>query len=382
MRFIPHRELPTRTILHKSSGVLKPGEMCLVLGCPGAGCSTFLKTIANQRGEYAGVGGDVRYAGIDSTEMAEYYKGEVAYNQEGDIHISTLTVAQTMEFALSTKTPGPNGRLPGVSRKEFDTMVQDAILKMLNISHTHQTLVGDEFVRGVSGGERKRVSIAEMMATRARVQCWDNSTRGLDASTALDFTKSLRVMTDVLGQTTFVSLYQAGESIYELFDKVIVLDKGRQVYFGPTSEARAYFENLGYRPLPRQSTPDYLTGCTDPNERQFADGRSERDTPSSPEGLENAFHGSSTHPKLQRSLGEFKHRMETEKEDQEAFRAAVVADKKRGISRKSPYTLGFAGQVKALTIRQFRVRLQNRFQLSTSLGMAIVSVPVSMGTDF
>ena len=199
--------------------------MCLVLGCPGAGCSTFLKTIANQRGEYAAVGGDVRYAGIDATEMAKYYRGEVAYNQEGitarfqscvflslitrpgDIHISTLTVAQTIEFALSTKTPGPNGRLPGVSRKEFGTMVQDAVLKMLNISHTRQTLVGDEFVRGVSGGERKRVSIAEMMATRARVQCWDNSTRGLDASTALDFAKSLRVMTDVLGQTTFVSLY-------------------------------------------------------------------------------------------------------------------------------------------------------------------------------
>jgi len=78
---------------------------------------------------------------------------------------------------------------------------------MLNISHTKQTLVGDEFVRGVSGGERKRVSIAEMMATRARVQCWDNSTRGLDASTALDFVKSLRIMTDVLGQTTFVTLY-------------------------------------------------------------------------------------------------------------------------------------------------------------------------------
>ena len=77
---------------------------------------------------------------------------------------------------------------------------------MLNISHTTQTLVGDEFVRGVSGGERKRVSIAEMMATRARVQCWDNSTRGLDASTALDFIRSLRLMTDVLGQTTFVTL--------------------------------------------------------------------------------------------------------------------------------------------------------------------------------
>jgi ATP-binding cassette subfamily G (WHITE) protein 2 (SNQ2) len=93
-----------------------------------------------------------------------------------------------------------------MSRKEFDETVQTTLLRMLNISHTAQTLVGNEFVRGVSGGERKRVSIGEMMATRARVQCWDNSTRGLDASTALDFVKSLRIMTDVLGQTTFVTL--------------------------------------------------------------------------------------------------------------------------------------------------------------------------------
>jgi len=123
-----------------------------------------------------------------------------------DIHIATLTVAQTLSFALSTKTPGPNGRLPGISHTEFNEAVQSTLLRMLNISHTAQTLVGDEFVRGVSGGERKRVSIAEMMATRARVQCWDNSTRGLDASTALDFVKSLRIMTDVLGQTTFLTL--------------------------------------------------------------------------------------------------------------------------------------------------------------------------------
>ncbi|KAJ3738065.1 P-loop containing nucleoside triphosphate hydrolase protein [Lentinula raphanica] len=189
-----------------SSGVLKPGEMCLVLGCPGAGCTTFLKTIANQREEYANVSGQVLYAGMDAAEMAKYYKGEVVYNEEDDRHIATLTVEQTLKFALSTKTPGPNGRLPGVSRQEFDQEVLDTLLRMLNITHTRRTLVGDEFVRGVSGGERKRVSIAEMMTTRARVQSWDNSTRGLDASTALDFVKSLRVMTDILGQTTFVTL--------------------------------------------------------------------------------------------------------------------------------------------------------------------------------
>lgn len=190
---------------------------------------------------------------------------------------------------------------------------------MLNMSHTENTLVGDEFVRGVSGGERKRVSIAEMMATRARVQCWDNSTRGLDASTALDFVKSLRVMTDVLGQTTFVTLYQAGEGIYDLFDKVLVIDQGRQVYFGPPTSARKYFEGLGYKALPRQSTADYLTGCTDPNERQFALGRTGNTVPSNPAALESAFMHSAIKREVDADLEKFKMRMEADRVDQETY---------------------------------------------------------------
>ncbi|KAL5519548.1 SNQ2_1 [Sanghuangporus vaninii] len=375
------RAMPTRTILHKQSGVLKPGEMCLVLGCPGSGCTTFLKAISNQRREYYSVSGDVRYAGIDADEMARHYKGEVVYNQEDDIHLATLTVAQTLQFALSTKTPGPNARLPGVSRKDFAKEVQNTLLKMLNMEHTANTLVGNEFVRGVSGGERKRVSIAEMMATRAHVQCWDNSTRGLDASTALDFVKSLRIMTDVLGQTVFVSLYQAGEGIYDLFDKVMVLDEGRQVFYGPPTEARAYFENLGYNKLPRQSTADYLTGCTDKNERQFAPGLSAHSVPSTSESLESAFRESRFGQRLADDVNKYKLLQETEKADQEAFRAAVAAAKKKGVSRKSPYTLGFLGQVKALTRRQFQLRIQDKFQLYTSYGLSWI-LAIVIGAAF
>ncbi|KAJ7922816.1 pleiotropic drug resistance ABC transporter [Mycena leptocephala] len=360
------KEGPSRTILHKSSGMVKSGEMCLVLGCPGAGCTTFLKAIANHRETFKSVLGEVLYQGLDAETMQKYYKGEVVFNQEDDTHIATLTVAQTLSFALSTKTPGPNGRLPGLSRKEFDAQVQDTLLRMLNILHTKQTLVGDEFVRGVSGGERKRVSIAEMMATRARVQAWDNSTRGLDASTALDFIKCLRIMTDVLGQTTFTTLYQAGEGIYELFDKVMVLSEGRQV-------------------LPRQSTADYLTGCTDPNERQFAAGRSARDVPSTPEALESAFQTSRFSRDLDDSREKYKLLMETEREDQEAFRAA-------GVSKKSPYTLGFTGQVRALTVRQFQMKMQDKFHLYTSftlstvlslvLGAAFLNLPTTSAGAF
>ncbi|THH06687.1 hypothetical protein EW146_g9533 [Bondarzewia mesenterica] len=376
------QNIPTRPILHRNSGILKPGEMCLVLGTPGSGCTTFLKAIANQRSEYYRVDGDVRYAGINSEEMAKYYSGELVYNAEDDIHISTLTVGQTFDFALSTKTPGPKGRLPGVSRKEFNDAVKSTLLKMLNITHTEKTLVGDEFVRGVSGGERKRVSIGEMMTTRARVQCWDNSSRGLDASTALDFVKALRVMTDVLGQTTFVTLYQAGEGIYELFDKVMVMDHGRQVYFGPPNEARAWFEDLGYKSLPRQSTPDYLTGCTDPNERQFAPGRSEADVPSTPEALEVAYLSSSAAKDIAISLQDYKVFMEVEKTDQEAFRASVADDKKRGVSKKSPFTLGLVDQVIALTRRQFQMRLQDSFQIITSYTLSTALAFVVGGAFF
>jgi ATP-binding cassette subfamily G (WHITE) protein 2 (SNQ2) len=166
--------------------------------------------------------------------------------------------------------------------------------------------------------------------------------------------------------------YQAGESIYELFDKVLVLDEGRQVFFGKPSEARAYFESLGYNPLPRQSTADYLTGCTDPNERQFAAGRSALTVPSTPQMLEDAYLDSRYARDMVDSRDKYKLHMETEKTDQEAFREGVISDKKKGVSQKSPYTLGFTGQVRALTSRQFQMRLQDKFQLYTSFTLSLV----------
>jgi len=166
--------------------------------------------------------------------------------------------------------------------------------------------------------------------------------------------------------------YQAGEGIYELFDRVMVLDQGRTVYFGPPDQARAYFEQLGYRSLPRQSTADYLTGCTDPNERQFAPGKSIDQVPSTPEALEAAFRSSDLARDISGQLAQYKSRMETEKTDQEAFRAAVAEDKKKGVSLKRPYTLGLKDQVIALTRRQFQRRLQDKFQIYTSYGIMTV----------
>lgn len=135
--------------------------MVLVLGRPASGCSTFLKAIANKREGYLAVNGDVRYAGIDAPKFRERYRGEVVYNPEDDDHHATLTVAQTILFALSLKTPAK--RLPDETIKTFQNTILNMLLKMLNIEHTSDTIVGNQFIRGVSGGERKRVSIAEMV---------------------------------------------------------------------------------------------------------------------------------------------------------------------------------------------------------------------------
>ncbi|KAJ6007540.1 hypothetical protein N7540_011516 [Penicillium herquei] len=361
-------------ILEGFRGLTRPGEMVLVLGRPGSGCTTFLKVIANQRAGYTGVDGDVLYGPFESDEFAKRFRGEAVYNQEDDIHHPTLTVSQTLGFALDTKTPGK--RPFGVGKTEFKEKVTRMLLKMFNIEHTANTVIGNQFIRGVSGGERRRVSIAEMMITSATVLAWDNSTRGLDASTALDFAKSLRILTNIYKTTTFVSLYQASESIYNQFDKVLVIDNGRSVFFGPTSEARAYFEDLGFRQKPRQTTPDYLTGCTDPFEREFKDGRSEENVPSTPEALVQAFEKSVYSKTLDEEMQAYRAQVQHDKQIYDDFELANQEAKRKLTPKSSVYSIPFHLQIWDLVQRQFLIKYQDRFALTvswiTSTGIAII----------
>lgn len=167
-----------------------------------------------------------------------------------------LSVAQTLNFALRMKTPTSGARPSNESREDFENNYGGTLLKTFGIDHTRDTLVGNEFVRGVSGGERKRVSIAEVLANRASVVGWDNSSRGLDASTALEYVRHVRTITNVSGAASFVSLYQAGNQIYELFDKVLVIAAGHCIYWGPRIMARPYFEEMGFKCVQGQNVAD------------------------------------------------------------------------------------------------------------------------------
>lgn len=253
-----------RQIISNVNALAEAGEMILVLGRPGAGCSSFLKVTAGEIDQFAGgVSGEVAYDGIPQEEMMKRYKADVIYNGELDVHFPYLTVKQTLDFAIACKTPAL--RVNNVSKKEYIASRRDLYATIFGLRHTYNTKVGNDFVRGVSGGERKRVSIAEALAAKGSIYCWDNATRGLDASTALEYAKAIRIMTNLLKSTAFVTIYQASENIYETFDKVTVLYSGKQIYFGLIHEAKPYFAKMGYLCPPRQATAEFLTALTDPN---------------------------------------------------------------------------------------------------------------------
>jgi len=216
------------------------------------------------------------------------------------------------------------------------------------------------------------------MVARATVCSWDNSTRGLDASTALDYAKSLRILTDIYKVTTFVSLYQASENIYQQFDKVLVISEGRQVFFGPARDARAYFEGLGFLEKPRQTTPDYLTGCTDAFEREYKPGRSEVDTPTTSDDLAQEFNKSQFATQLDAEMSTYMAQMEKEKHIYDDFQIAVK-ESKRHAPKRSVYSIPFYLQVWALMKRQFLLKWQDKFALFMSYATSI-TVAIILGT--
>lgn len=202
-------------ILRNLEGVVHNGEMVAILGPPGSGCSTFLKTIAGDtHGFYVADNATINYQGINPKQMQSDFRGEAIYTAEVDHHFPQMTVGDTLYFAARARCPK---NIPdGISRHEYAQHLRDVIMAMVGISHTKNTRVGDDFVRGVSGGERKRVTIAEASLSYSPLQCWDNSTRGLDSANAVEFCRTLRTQADHMGCTSFVAIYQAPQDAYDV----------------------------------------------------------------------------------------------------------------------------------------------------------------------
>jgi ATP-binding cassette subfamily G (WHITE) protein 2 (PDR) len=283
--------------------------------------------------------------------MHKNFRGEAIYTAEVDVHFPMMSVKDTLTFAARARTPrNPPG---GVNRHTWADHMRDVVMAMFGISHTANTRVGNEYVRGVSGGERKRVTIAEATLSGAPLQCWDNSTRGLDSANAIEFCKTLRVSTDVLGATACVSIYQSPQSAYQCFDKATVLYEGRQIFFGKCNEARQYFIDLGFHCPDRQTTPDFLTSMTSAQERIIRDGFENR-VPRTPDEFATRWKESQTRKALMQELDEYDREFATDGEHLEKFKASRKAMQSKAQRIGSPYTLSYMQQIKLCLWRSWQ----------------------------
>ncbi|KAL8250774.1 hypothetical protein R6Q59_034467 [Mikania micrantha] len=236
-----------RTILNGITGMVHPGELMAVLGPSGSGKSTLLNALAGRLPEHY-FSGTVLANGRKLNKMILKRTGFVT---QDDVLYPHLTVRETLIFCALLRLP------KSLSRRE-KTAVADSVIAELGLTKCQNTIIGNTFIRGVSGGERKRVSIAHEMLVNPSLLILDEPTSGLDSTAAHRLVSTLGGLAHQKGKTVVTSVHQPSSRVFQMFDTILVLSEGRCIYFGKGSEAMRYFESVDFRPSFPMNPADFL----------------------------------------------------------------------------------------------------------------------------
>lgn len=175
-----------------------------------------------------------------------------------------LTVRETFQFALNNMAVDPS-LLPTEKLREQHSNRVQKIIEALNLEECSETIVGNALVRGISGGQRRRTTVGEMLVTNARVLMLDEFSTGLDAATTIDVARMLQAWAQASQGSVVTAMLQPPPEAFAMFDDIILLRNGCVVYHGPREELPGFLTGLGV-PLPTdQDLADFLTEfLTDP----------------------------------------------------------------------------------------------------------------------
>nr|XP_043635770.1 pleiotropic drug resistance protein 1-like [Erigeron canadensis] len=278
------------TILDDLSGVVKPSRMTLLLGPPSSGKTTLLLALAGKLAKELKNSGRVTYNGHELHEFVP--ERTSAYISQNDVHIGEMTVRETLAFSARCQGVGTRYEmLAELSRREKNanikpdpdidvymkaaasegqeaSVVTDYTLKLLGLDICADTMVGDQMIRGISGGQRKRVTTGEMIVGPSKVLLMDEISTGLDSSTTFQIVKSLRQFLHILEGTAVISLLQPAPETYDLFDDIILLTDGKIVYQGPREDVLEFFESMGFKCPERKGVADFLQEVTSKKDQQ------------------------------------------------------------------------------------------------------------------
>ncbi|KAL7603351.1 pleiotropic drug resistance protein 1 [Lactuca sativa] len=278
------------TILDDVSGCIKSSRMTLLLGPPSSGKTTLLLALAGTLDKSLKSSGKVTYNGHELHEFVP--ERTSAYISQNDVHIGEMTVRETLAFSARCQGVGSRYEmLAELSRRERDanikpdpdidvfmkaaategqeaSVVTDYTLKLLGLDICADTMVGDQMIRGISGGQKKRVTTGEMIVGPNKVLLMDEISTGLDSSTTYQIVNSLKQFLHILEGTAVISLLQPAPETYDLFDDIILLTDGKIVYQGPRENVLEFFESMGFKCPTRKGVADFLQEVTSKKDQQ------------------------------------------------------------------------------------------------------------------
>lgn len=215
---------------------IRAGSMVALMGPSGAGKSTLLDLLADRKR-------DGLWSGeifINNNPRSRFFTRDSAYVLQDDIHIPTLTVAETIYYSAWTRMPG------GTSKDDINNRVE-LLLGMMGLLPIRDSFIGDSMTKGISGGQLKRVSIAVELVAMPELIFLDEPTSGLDSSIALEVMTVAHKL--CLEKRTVIStIHQPSPQVFSLFDTVVLLSGGRLIYCGDAARVVEYFKSpkLGY----------------------------------------------------------------------------------------------------------------------------------------
>ncbi|RAQ47403.1 ABC transporter [Aspergillus flavus] len=239
-----------RNLIEGCSGTAHHGQLIALMGPSGCGKTTLLNVLARRTASAGAKNtGDcyINGAKLDNNTFNRI----TSYVEQEDALIGSLTVEETLKFAADLSLPG------SVSRSQRVDRIQ-TLLSAFGIQNQAPTLVGTPIRKGISGGQKRRVSVASQLITCPKILFLDEPTSGLDSTASyevISYVKKLAVANNLI---IIASIHQPSTTTFQLFDNLLLLSGGKTCYYGPVSDVPSYFENIGC-PIPSNTNPaEYL----------------------------------------------------------------------------------------------------------------------------
>ncbi|KAF4659412.1 hypothetical protein FOL47_007588 [Perkinsus chesapeaki] len=254
-----------KEILNDCSGMISPGQLTAVLGPSGSGKSTLMNVLGGRqslKGPGKSFEGDVSFDG--KVEDPVEFRSRIAYVMQDDTLVATSTPKEILEFSA-------NLRLIGATKEEVNVLVNN-LLESLRLTNCKDTVVGNDTIKGISGGERKRTSVGVELITKPEMIFLDEPLTGLDSYAA---TTTVRVLKDLAnsGVPVMVTVHQPSSEIFAMFDNILLISEGSIVYHGPRKDLTDFFyANGGYKCPSNYNPADFVlyTLQTEPRENVLA----------------------------------------------------------------------------------------------------------------